>query len=67
MQKKQTLSFLCFLLISFCAYSQESQKLTGSIVGSSDSFDYSTDQCSTTVNTKENAFDNDLTDRKSVV
>ncbi len=42
------------------AAAQESQKLSGTVIGSTPSVDYSTGQSSTTVNTREMAFDGDL-------
>lgn len=39
---------------------QESQKLTGTIIGTTQTVDYSTFECSYTVNTAANAFDGDL-------
>lgn len=39
---------------------QESQKLTGTVIGTSQTVDYSTFECSYTVNTAANAFDGDL-------
>jgi hypothetical protein len=38
----------------------ENQKLTGTIIGTQKSVDYATNTASTTVNTRERAFDNDL-------
>ncbi len=53
-----------FIILSslFClkTWSQNSEKLTGKIIGIGASVDYSTNSSSTTVNTKENAFDGDL-------
>lgn len=51
-----------FLLILFAIpfYSIYSQKLTGTVIGSAESYDYSKNMCSTTVNTPANVFDGDL-------
>ena len=38
----------------------ENQKLTGTVIGTLKSVDYATNTASTTVNTRERAFDNDL-------
>jgi len=62
MQKRQILFLAaCFFFTHSYAYSLESNKLVGNIIGTMDSFNYESFQCSATVNAKENAFDGDLT------
>lgn len=41
-------------------FGQTSIKLTGTVIGTSDSFDYTANVCSSTVNTIQNAFDGDV-------
>lgn len=55
---KNVLVILLWVLIPLTYLNaQNSVKLTGTIIGTSESFDYDRFTCSTTVNTKENAFD----------
>ena len=54
------LAMLLFLLLpSFTLFAQD-QKLSGTVIGTALSVDYSTGQASTSVNTAANAFDGDL-------
>ncbi len=50
------LTFFCFTQL----YTQNSIKLSGKTIGSSESFNYDLNRCSSTVNTIKNAFDGDL-------
>lgn len=52
--------FLLILLAPLAMQAQESVKLTGNVIGSEKSVDYRSGQPSTTVNTKEMAFDGKL-------
>ena len=54
------LAFDIFFLAVFPAIAQDA-KLTGSVIGTELSVDYATNTSSTTVNTRECAFDGDLT------
>ena len=56
------LSLISFLLLmpSMWALADDSNKLTGTVIGTAESVDYSTSQKSTTVNTREMAFDGNL-------
>lgn len=58
---KHTILLLAGMLAGGASlYAQESIKLKGTIIGSQYSVDYSNNSRSTTVNTKDNAFDGDL-------
>lgn len=50
----------CLLNIALCVNAQTSQKLTGTVIGTQYSIDYNSGNRSTTVNTKDKAFDGDL-------
>lgn len=50
-------SFLICLVFGF----SNAQKLSGTIIGTQNTFNYTTNECSTTVNTAANAFDGNLT------
>ena len=56
------LGFISFLLLmpTMWAMADDSYKLSGTVIGTAESVDYSTSQKSTTVNTREMAFDGDL-------
>ena len=56
------LRFTLFLLLmpTMWVLADDSDKLTGTVIGTTESVDYSTSQKSTTVNTREMAFDGDL-------
>lgn len=56
------LRFTLFLLLmpTMWVLADDSDKLTGTVIGTAESVDYSTSQKSTTVNTREMAFDGDL-------
>ncbi len=58
----KTRNILTSLLLAsaLVANAQESKKLSGEVIGTEYSVDYSNGQASTTVNTKNNAFDGDL-------
>lgn len=56
MNKLLTLLFSCLSLSAFA----ESQKLSGTVIGTELSVDYSTNRSSKTVNTRDNAFDGKL-------
>jgi hypothetical protein len=52
---------ICFLVfVHLCLNAQNSQKLSGEIIGTKESFDYGSSSCSETVNTITNAFDGNL-------
>ena len=53
--------FLTFTILGFTTLlAQTPTKLAGTIIGTKESFDYSLNTCSSTVNTIQNAFDGDL-------
>ncbi len=54
------LMLLLFLFLPSFSLFAENHKLTGTAIGTAESFDYSTGEASTTVNTIANAFDGDL-------
>lgn len=54
------LSVLLLLFGWISLQAQTSTKLTGTVIGTANSFDYVTNQCSTTANKAANAFDNNL-------
>jgi len=57
----KTLISVCFLLATTPAMlAQNSQKLTGTVIGTEACYDYSTGSVSTTINCPSNAFDGDL-------
>lgn len=56
---KQLLLFVLMALTASAAYSDD-HKLTGTVIGTTETVDYSTFNKSTTVNTREMAFDGDL-------
>ena len=49
------------LLPATWAVAEKGEKLTGTVIGTAESVDYATNQKSTTVNTREMAFDGDMT------
>ena len=51
---------LLLLMPTMWAMADDSYKLSGTVIGTAESVDYSTSQKSTTVNTREMAFDGDL-------
>lgn len=57
--KSSIVYFLILLSISISA--QDIQQLSGTVIGSSNSFDYGANSCSESVNTIQNVFDGDLT------
>lgn len=57
---KRTLLILIFIAATTIAFAQQSHKLSGTIIGTGASVDYTTNQMSTKVNTKEMAFDGNL-------
>lgn len=58
---KNTFVLLLLILFSFASIkAQNPVKLSGTIIGTAESFDYTKFECSTTVNTIENAFDGNL-------
>lgn len=58
---KNTFIFLLLILFSFNQITaQNPVKLSGTIIGTAESFDYAKNACSTTVNTIGNAFDGNL-------
>ncbi len=57
--RKHTLLLLTTLIVLYIS-AQNPVKLSGTIIGTAESFDYSTNACSQTVNTIHNAFDANL-------
>ncbi len=53
-------TFYFLILFALTSFYAHSQKLTGDVIGSSMSFDYGYNICSTTINTPENIFDGNL-------
>lgn len=61
MASKNNIWVLVMMLLPFVAKAQTSQKLTGTVIGTKYSVDYdNNNNMSTTVNTKDNAFDGNL-------
>lgn len=55
------IALMIALLLPWTVWAQRSAKLTGEVIGTTLSVDYTTNRQSTTVNTRECAFDGDLT------
>lgn len=60
MEKSKYLVFLLLMMGSAHLAKADDQKLTGTVIGTTATVDYSTSKQSTTVNTREMAFDGDL-------
>jgi voltage-gated potassium channel Kch len=57
---KEPLTLILLLLIPCFTLNAQDQLLSGMVIGTAESYDYSAGQASTTVNTAANAFDGDL-------
>lgn len=60
MKLSKSLSYILLSTIAFPLYAQQSQKLSGTVIGTEYSVDYNTGSKSTTVNGRANAFDGKL-------